>query len=159
MKDPVFYSDGDGLKSRAGWYYQTSTGIPVGPFHTEHSAQQALIDLENQTEESMSVLSISELPAHERADLAMESEVSKLVSMLRPVPMGEALKRRDGIKELVTIHCSRQHLGAFDTAHCVDLAIAIWRNGGSASKAQFEGCALADKIALERANPQPPRAA
>jgi hypothetical protein len=51
--DLVYYFDGDGIKSHAGWYYRGQAGIPVGPFHTEYSAQEAFIDLEMQTEEPL----------------------------------------------------------------------------------------------------------
>ncbi len=52
MRDQIFYFDGDGIKSQAGWYYRGQLDIPVGPFHTQYSAEEALIDLELQTEEN-----------------------------------------------------------------------------------------------------------
>ena len=46
MRDRIFYSDGNGIRSHAGWYFKGQDGIPVGPFHTEYSAEEALIDYE-----------------------------------------------------------------------------------------------------------------
>lgn len=46
MRDKIFYSDGNGIKSHAGWYYLGQFDIPVGPFHTEHSAEEAMIEFE-----------------------------------------------------------------------------------------------------------------
>ena len=51
VKDEIFYSDGDGLKSRAGWYFKGQDGEPVGPFHTEYSAEEALIEFQLSEEE------------------------------------------------------------------------------------------------------------
>jgi hypothetical protein len=35
----TFYTDADGVRSQAGWYYLDAVGQPIGPYQSEHAAR------------------------------------------------------------------------------------------------------------------------
>jgi hypothetical protein len=93
-------------------------------------------------------IDFSNLP--KRSELTMSEEVGKVLSFFRPAePLGEALAKRDGIREAVGLHCKRVGLSASQTASCVDTALACYGIGKSPAIAVAEGRMTANRLAYE----------
>ena len=98
-------------------------------------------------------IDFSNLPT--QRELSMTSEVGKVLSFFRPVPLADALAKREErktwISGLVEAHCKRIGLSRLQTASCVDCALAIWDGGRGASPATAVADAklTANRIAYE----------